>query len=215
MRRIECATAEAAFAGATSFDALTVGEAGTVNVNAAMTVTNATKVNGGTLNVNDDKTLTTGDLTLYAKYEDCDHAASTAQPTCTESAVCSICELTLPALGHDYRFDSFVWGDNYTAQVKLICANDPDHETLEDVRVEKVTKAPTATKDGKIVYIASYDEGDVTYTDTQTVVLPATDVQICPYCGQPYSGALGAVGAALHGLIWLIFKMFGYGNPFA
>ena len=38
--------------------------------------------------------------------------------------------------------------------------------------------------------------------------------QICPYCGERYTGALGAVITALHGVIWLICKMFGYGNPF-
>ena len=44
---------------------------------------------------------TTGDVTLYAKFVDCDHAASTAQPTCTEGAVCTVCDLPLDALGHD------------------------------------------------------------------------------------------------------------------
>ena len=38
--------------------------------------------------------------------------------------------------------------------------------------------------------------------------------QICPYCGEHYTGALGAVGAAIHGVIWLICKLFGLGNPF-
>ena len=39
--------------------------------------------------------------------------------------------------------------------------------------------------------------------------------QICPYCGETYSGALGAVITALHGVIWLLCKMFGLDNPFA
>ena len=43
----------------------------------------------------------------------------------------------------------------------------------------------------------------------------ADEVQICPYCGRPYSGTLGAVITALHGLIWLIYAMLGYDNPFA
>ena len=42
----------------------------------------------------------------------------------------------------------------------------------------------------------------------------AEEEQICPYCGEPYSGVLGAIGAALHGVIWLLFTMFGLDNPF-
>ena len=42
----------------------------------------------------------------------------------------------------------------------------------------------------------------------------AEEQQICPYCGETYSGVLGAIGAALHGVIWLIFTMFGLDNPF-
>jgi hypothetical protein len=39
--------------------------------------------------------------------------------------------------------------------------------------------------------------------------------QICPYCGKPYSGVIGAIGCALHGIIWLLCKLFGLPNPFA
>ncbi|MBQ6165673.1 MAG: hypothetical protein IJK23_14475 [Clostridia bacterium] len=44
----------------------------------------------------------TGAKTVYMKWDECDHAASEAQPTCTESAVCTVCELELPALGHSF-----------------------------------------------------------------------------------------------------------------
>ena len=43
---------------------------------------------------------TTGDVTVYLKWIECDHAASTAQPTCTEGAVCTVCGKEIPA-AHD------------------------------------------------------------------------------------------------------------------
>ena len=43
-----------------------------------------------------------GDCTLYAMWTECDHAGSTAQPTCTDSAACTLCGGTIAALGHDF-----------------------------------------------------------------------------------------------------------------
>ena len=40
---------------------------------------------------------TTGEVTVYLKWVECDHAASTAQPTCTEGAVCTVCGKEIPA----------------------------------------------------------------------------------------------------------------------
>ena len=54
----------------------------------------------------------------------------------------------------------------------------------------------------------------LTVTDTDVEPTAAEEEQICPYCGEPYSGALGAIGAAIHGVIWLLCKIFGLGNPF-
>ncbi len=47
-------------------------------------------------------------LTLYPVWTLCDHAASTNKPTCTETAVCTLCGGTIAALGHqpgDYQYD--------------------------------------------------------------------------------------------------------------
>ena len=47
-------------------------------------------------------------LTLYPVWTFCDHAASTNKPTCTETAVCTLCGGTIAALGHqpgDYQYD--------------------------------------------------------------------------------------------------------------
>ena len=42
----------------------------------------------------------TEDMTLTAKWTVCDHTGSTAKPTCTDSAVCTVCGGTIPEKGH-------------------------------------------------------------------------------------------------------------------
>ena len=54
----------------------------------------------------------TADTNLYAKWKLCDHANSTATPTCTESAVCSVCGGTISALGHDFTGNFDAYNDN-------------------------------------------------------------------------------------------------------
>ncbi len=43
---------------------------------------------------------------VMAKWLKCDHAGNSAQPTCTDSAVCSICKGTIPAKGHVLSWQS-------------------------------------------------------------------------------------------------------------
>ncbi|MGI5897482.1 MAG: InlB B-repeat-containing protein [Oscillospiraceae bacterium] len=54
----------------------------------------------------------TADTTLYAKWKLCDHANSTTMPTCTQSAVCSVCSGTISALNHDFTGDFESYDDN-------------------------------------------------------------------------------------------------------
>ncbi len=49
----------------------------------------------------------TDNATLYAYWTLCDHVASTAQPDCENSAICTVCEATIPALGHNYTDEYF------------------------------------------------------------------------------------------------------------
>lgn len=41
-------------------------------------------------------------MTLYAKWTQCNHAGSTAKPTCTKNATCSLCKAKLNAHGHSF-----------------------------------------------------------------------------------------------------------------
>lgn len=51
-------------------------------------------------------TMPARDLTLTARWMVCDHTGSTAHPTCTDAAACTLCGETLPAAGHDYTWQS-------------------------------------------------------------------------------------------------------------
>ena len=45
---------------------------------------------------------TVGDMIFYLKWNACDHAASTAQPTCAETAICTICGAEIPTAPHQF-----------------------------------------------------------------------------------------------------------------
>ncbi len=48
----------------------------------------------------------TENVRVVAKWSECDHTGSTAQPTCTDSAVCTICRGTIPAKEHALTWQS-------------------------------------------------------------------------------------------------------------
>ena len=62
-------------------------------------------------------------MTLRAKWVICDHSGNTARPTCTDSAACTECGETLPALKHDWG----AWRSNGNDTHSRVCANDSTH----------------------------------------------------------------------------------------
>ena len=56
-------------------------------------------------------------MMAVAIWSECDHADSTAQPTCTDSAVCTVCGGTIPATGH-----AIVWHSE-NGQYWQTCSN--------------------------------------------------------------------------------------------
>ena len=76
--------------------------------------------------------------------------------------------LTIAALGHDYKFDSFVWADDYSAQAKYVCSRDNKHVEMHNATVtNKVTKDATCEEDGVKTYTATYD----VHTETKDIAL--------------------------------------------
>ena len=59
----------------------------------------------------------TESVRVVAKWSECDHTGSTAQHTCTDSAVCTVCGGTIPATGH-----TLVW-HNENGQYWQTCSN--------------------------------------------------------------------------------------------
>ena len=56
------------------------------------------------------------DITVYAKWNECLHDNSENKPTCTESAICSICSAVIPATGHSFT--------NYISDNNATCLKD-------------------------------------------------------------------------------------------
>ena len=85
-------------------------------------------------------------------------------------------EVKIPATGHQYGEPEFVWNADNTATVKVTCAVDKHSETIEakDVTYKTETVEATCDKAGKATYTAMVKVGDKTYTDSKTVVIPAT-----------------------------------------
>ena len=98
----------------------------------------------------------TGDITLHAKWTLCDHKSSTKQPNCTESAICTKCAGTIPALGHDYSTPDYKWnGTECTAH--RVCANDASHEESETVTAAvNVTRNGSCELDELSTYTATF-----------------------------------------------------------
>lgn len=77
----------------------------------------------------------TENLTLTAKWTVCDHAGSTAKPTCTDAAACTECGETLPALGHDWG----AWTSDGNGAHTRVCKRDGTHTETESCSGGKAT----------------------------------------------------------------------------
>ena len=69
------------------------------------------------------------DLTLTAHWTACDHSGHTgAQPTCTDTVICTACGGTIPALGHDWG----EWTSNSDDTHTRHCRRDNTHTQTKD-----------------------------------------------------------------------------------
>ena len=81
-------------------------------------------------------------------------------------------EVALPALGHDYEVQNWLWASDYgTAVVNLVCKNDSSHTLSLAAVITSERTEPTCTSEGKIVYTAKAEDDGKTYTDSKTVIL--------------------------------------------
>ncbi len=112
-----------------------------------------------------------------------DYVAVVTEPTCTEGGyttyTCSKCGDTYTAdeteaTGHSYGEPTFTWSEDYTSCTATFTCSEGDDTRTETCTVTSETTEATCTVDGKIVYTATCTFENETYTDTQTVTIPAT-----------------------------------------
>ena len=112
----------------------------------------------------------TGDVNLFAKYTECDHKDSEAKPTCTESAICSICSAELPALGHTWKEPAWNWDDVEHPTYSTTCSVCEDGEASGGAdSVTPDTHEATVDADGYTDYTATVTLGSQTFSDTHRV----------------------------------------------
>ena len=108
----------------------------------------------------------TGDVNLFAKYIECDHKDSEKQPTCTESAICSICEAELPALGHTWNEPAWNWDDVEHPTYSTTCSVCTEGEASGEAdSVGAVDTAATVDADGYTTYTATVTLGSQVFSD--------------------------------------------------
>lgn len=103
------------------------------------------------------------------------------EPTCEEKGIgvftasydghTDTREVDIDPISHDYKFDSFVWAEDYSAQAKYVCAHDAEHVKYYTAEVdEEVIRVATYDRTGFIRYTASF-EGHSETKDRETDAL--------------------------------------------
>ncbi|MCC8357145.1 MAG: hypothetical protein LJU34_04755, partial [Oscillospiraceae bacterium] len=181
---------EKAGAGETVEITVTDGDLTLTNIGSTVADVHITNESSGTVSVNNtalgNETVSFHVLTK-TKAEDA---------TCTEDGnieywTCSVCgkyfsdadgtteitdpsSLTLSASGHSYGDPVFTWAEDYSTATAAFTCDEGDDTVTENCTVtSKTTTAATCTTAGEIVYTASVTFEGQTYTEAQTVAVPA------------------------------------------
>ena len=120
------------------------------------------------------------DTTLTAAWTLCDHSASTAQPTCTEQATCTVCQGKYgKVLGHSYGEPVYTWNGT-TCTAERVCGRDAGHKETETVTAAvTVTQQSTCTREELSTYTA-------TFTNTAFAVQKKENVKTGDELGHSY-----------------------------
>jgi hypothetical protein len=100
-----------------------------------------------------------GDITLYLKWIECDHADNTALPTCTEGAVCTVCGKELPANGHSFT--------NYVSNGDATCTEEGT-KTAKCDNCDVTDTQPEAALGHSFTHYISNGNGTCTKDGTKT-----------------------------------------------
>ncbi|MBQ6118320.1 MAG: hypothetical protein IJK98_03725, partial [Clostridia bacterium] len=102
---------------------------------------------------------TTGDVTVYLQWIECDHADNTALPTCTEGAVCTVCGKELPANGHSFT--------NYVSNGDATCTEEGT-KTAKCDNCDVTDTQPEAALGHSFTHYISNENGTCTKDGTKT-----------------------------------------------
>ena len=98
---------------------------------------------------------------------------------------------TDPVVSHTHAWGEPVWAwaaDHSGATATFTCTKDSSHQEIVAATIGSETEAASCTADGKTVYTATAVFGGKTYTDVQTVTIPAKHQfkdGVCAVCGAP------------------------------
>ena len=100
------------------------------------------------------------ETTLTATWTLCDHSASTAHPTCTEQATCTVCKGKYGnVLDHSYGAPVYIW-NGMSCTAERVCGRDASHKETETVTAAvTVTQNRTCTLDELSAYTATFTNG--------------------------------------------------------
>ena len=80
----------------------------------------------------------------------------------------------LEATGHTYAEPTISWSEDYKFVTATFTCEKDKHEEVVEGTISETKTEPTCTKDGKIVYTATFNFDDKEYNDTKEEVLKAT-----------------------------------------
>lgn len=81
--------------------------------------------------------------------------------------------VAIPVLGHDYGNPTWTWSEDGKATVSFTCRHDESHVQTVTATVTSTKTDATCKHDGKVLYTATAAFDGRTYTNTNTVRLPA------------------------------------------
>lgn len=107
--------------------------------------------------------------------EDNGEIAYTASVTLDGNAYTDRKVIISDPIGHDWSKVEWNWEDDCSrATATFTCANDTSHTQKITAEITSITTEATSTEDGQTVYTATVEFNGETYTDSKTVVIPAT-----------------------------------------
>ncbi|MBQ3356305.1 MAG: S-layer homology domain-containing protein [Oscillospiraceae bacterium] len=98
---------------------------------------------------------------------------------------------TLKPIGHAYALTDWTWDGYEKATATFTCANDKTHVVEVEATITSERTEPTADENGKVVYTATVEFEEKTYTDEKIEILPALgrDYELTGWTWDGYTSA--------------------------